>query len=81
MMAPSEKNQLEKHDFGTSAATHMQEATSKRHSSTVAGFVSKSSISNSALNISVITKGSDWIIDSGTTDYMIVIHINLLIFP
>ena len=70
-MAPSDKNQLEKLDFGTSVATYMQNAIPKSHSchsSIVAGFVTKSSISNSALNISVITKGSDWIIDSGVYD-------------
>jgi len=64
-MAPSDKNQSEKLDFGTSAATHMQEAISKSHSSTVAGFVTKLGISNSALNLSVVSRDGDWIIDSG----------------
>jgi len=67
---PSDKNQLEKHDIGTSDVTHMQEATPKSHSSTIAEFVTKSDIYNSALNFSVITRGSDWIIDLGATDHM-----------
>jgi len=69
-MAPSDKNQSEKLDFGTSAATHMQEGIPKCHSYIVAGFVSKSSISNSALNLFVVTRGGDWIIDLGATDHM-----------
>jgi len=69
-MAPSDKIQSEKHDFGTSAATHMQEATPNSHSTIAAKFVIKSSISNSALNLSVVTRGSNWIIDSGVTDHM-----------
>jgi len=69
-MVPSDKNQLQKNDFGTSTATHMQEATPKNHSSTIAGFVTKSGISNSTLNLSIVTRDSDWIIDSGATDHM-----------
>lgn len=38
--------------------------------STVAGFVTKSGISNSAINLSVVTRGSDWIIDTGASDHM-----------
>ena len=69
-MAPSNKNQSEKLDFGTSVATHMHEAIPKSHSSTIAGFVTKSGISNSALNLSIVTRGGDWIINSGATDHM-----------
>jgi len=69
-MAPSDKNQSEKLDFGTSTATHMQEAIPKSHSSIVAGFITKSGISNSTLNLCVITTSGDWIIDSGATDHM-----------
>jgi len=69
-MASSDKNQSEKLDFGTCAATHMQEAIPKSHSSTVARFVTKSGISNSALNLFVVTRGGNWIIDSGATDQM-----------
>jgi len=68
-MASSNKNQLKKHDFGTSVATHMQEATPKSHNSTAARFVTMSGISNSALNLSIVTSGSDWIIDSSVTNY------------
>ena len=32
--------------------------------------MNKSGISNSALNLSVVTRGGDWIIDSGATDHM-----------
>jgi len=32
--------------------------------------VTKSGISNPTLNLSVVTRGGDWIIDLGTTDYM-----------
>jgi transposase InsO family protein len=42
----------------------------KSHNSTAAGFVTKSGISNSALNLSVVTRGRDWIIDTGATDHM-----------
>ena len=62
-MTPSDKNHSEKLDFGTSVATHMQEAIHKSHSSTVAGFVIKSGISNFALNLSVVTRDDDRIID------------------
>ncbi|BAT94294.1 hypothetical protein VIGAN_08087900 [Vigna angularis var. angularis] len=62
-MASFDDNQSEKHDSGTSGA-------SKSYISTVAGFVIKSGISNSTLNLFVVTKDSDWIIDSGTTDHM-----------
>ena len=62
-MASSDDNQSEKHNSGTSAA-------SKSYISTAAGFVTKSGLSNSTLNLSVVTKGSDWIIDSGATDHM-----------
>jgi len=58
-MTPSDKNQSEKLDFGTFAATHMQEAIPKNHSSTVARFVTKSSISNFALNLYVVIRGGD----------------------
>jgi len=44
--------------------------TPKSHSSTVVGFVTKSGISNSALNLSVVTRGGDWIIYSSATDHM-----------
>jgi len=50
-MVHSDKNQSKKLDFRTSAATQMQQAIFKSHSSTVAGFVTKSGISNSALNL------------------------------
>jgi len=69
-MAPFDKNQSKKLDFGTSAATHMQDVIPKSHSSTVAEFVTKSSISNFALNLSVVTRSGDWIIDLGATDHM-----------
>jgi len=69
-MVPSDKNQSEKYDFGTSTATYMQEATPKSHSSTVVGFVSKSGISNSPLNLFGVIRGGDWIIDSGATNHM-----------
>jgi len=69
-MAHFDKNQSEKLDFGTFAATHMQEAIPKSHSSTVAIFVTKSGISNPAFNLSAVTRGGDWIIDSGATDHM-----------
>jgi len=39
----------------------MQEAIHKSHSSTVAGFVTKSGISNSTRNLSIVTRGGDWI--------------------
>ncbi|MCI08694.1 hypothetical protein A2U01_0029773, partial [Trifolium medium] len=42
----------------------------KGHVSTAAGFVTKSGISNSALNLSVVTRSSDWIIDTGASDHM-----------
>jgi len=69
-MAHSDRNQPEKLDFGTFAATHMQEAIPKSHSSTVAGFVTKLGISNSAFNLSVVTRDGDRIIDSDATDHM-----------
>ncbi|WVZ25126.1 hypothetical protein V8G54_003670 [Vigna mungo] len=62
-MASSDDNQSEKHDSGTSAA-------SKSYISTAVEFVTKSGLSNSAINLSVVTKGSNWIIDSGATDHM-----------
>jgi len=68
-MTPSDKNQSKKHDFGTFAATHMQEVTPKSHSSTAARFVTKSGTSNSALNL-FVTRGNDSIIDSSATDHM-----------
>jgi len=83
-MAPSDKNQLEKLDFGTSVATYMQNAIPKSHSchsSIVAGFVTKSGISNSALNLSVVTRGGDWIIDSSATDHMTCDPHKFIIFP
>ena len=80
-MAPSDKNQSEKLDFGTYDATYMQDAIPKSHSSIVAGFVTKSGISNSALNLSVVTRGDDWIIDSGATDHMTCDSHKFINFP
>jgi hypothetical protein len=42
----------------------------KNNSATATAFVSKSGISSSALSLSVITRNSDWIIDTGATDHM-----------
>ena len=58
------------HPKGKTTPNTKVDATSKSHISTAAGFVTKSGISNSALNLSVVTRGSEWIIDSGATDHM-----------
>ena len=70
LMALCDKNQSEKHNFGTFAATYMQVATPKSHNYTIARVVTKSGISNSALNLFVVTRCGDWIIDSGATYHM-----------
>ncbi|GAU14936.1 hypothetical protein TSUD_47290 [Trifolium subterraneum] len=57
------------HPKGKTTLNNKTENT-KAHLSTAAGFVTKSGISNSAHNLSVITKNSDWIIDTGATDHM-----------
>ena len=58
------------HPKGETTPNTKVEATPKSHSSTAARFVAKSGISNSALNLSIVTRGSDWIINSGVTDHM-----------
>jgi len=57
------------HPKGKTTPNTKVEATPKSHNSTTARFVTKSSISNSALDLSVVTKGSDWINNSGATDH------------
>ena len=58
------------HPKGKTTPNTKVDATSKSHISTAAGFVTKLGISNSALNLSVVTRGSEWIIDLGATDDM-----------
>jgi len=58
------------HPKGKTTPNTKVDATSKSHISIVAGFVTKSGISNSAFNLYVVTRGSEWIIDSGATDHM-----------
>ena len=58
------------HPKGKTTSNTKVDATSKSHISTAVGFVTKSDISNSALNIFVVTRGSEWIIDSSTTNHM-----------
>ena len=58
------------HPKGKNTPNTKVDTTSMSHISTAAGFVTKSGISNSSLNLSVVTRGSNWIIDSGATYHM-----------
>nr|KYP75554.1 Putative transposon Ty5-1 protein YCL075W [Cajanus cajan] len=42
----------------------------KSHTFISTGFVTKLGLSNFALNISIVTRGSDWIIDTCATNHM-----------
>ena len=51
------------HPKGKTTPNTKVDATSKSHISTATRFVTKSGISNSTLNLFVVTRGSEWIID------------------
>jgi len=51
------------HPKGKTTPNTKVDATSKSHISIAAGFLTKSGISNSVLNLFVVTRGSEWIID------------------
>jgi len=58
------------HPKGKTTPNTKVDATSKSHISTATRFMTKSGISNSTLNLSVVTRGSEWIIYSSANDHM-----------